>query len=106
MATLNGSTATPKSCPVLAARYRSPTNESFSFEEKLPTLTTTLLEDRVAYLSQLRESTAQLQGIINAELTKRMTEDKLLEEKNAAQDAVDDAREEENYGEEVVEEDN
>lgn len=64
--------------------------------------------DRAKYLSSLRQIAATFQDDINRELTQRMEEDN----KRAAEvsggkgtSKQDEAKEEENYGEEVVEED-
>jgi hypothetical protein len=53
---------------------------------------------RVAHLANLQSSIKTLQAQLNAFLTERMDEDKV------AAGRVDDANEEANYGEEVVEE--
>ena len=62
----------------------------------------------MAYLGALRKATAELQERINAELTQRMEEDKARDATDAAEKGmkngvVDEGKEEENYGEEVVE---
>ena len=60
-------------------------------------------------MGALRKAAAELQGRINAELTQRMEEDKARDatgggEKRLKNGVVlDDGKEEENYGEEVVE---
>ncbi|KAF2639140.1 hypothetical protein P280DRAFT_429509, partial [Massarina eburnea CBS 473.64] len=51
--------------------------------------------DRIAYLSALHSSVKDLQADINAFLTQKMEEDKVAGAK------VDDAKFEQNYGEEV-----
>ena len=58
-------------------------------------------KDRVEYLAKLRSSVTKLQDEVNVFLTKKMDEDKALDGKNKS---LDDKKEEENYGEEVVEE--
>lgn len=77
--------------------------------QKLPAPATTKTTDRTAYLAALRKATAEMQEIINKELTSRMEEDKAREaasngisKLNSAK--VDEAKEEVNYGEEVAEE--
>jgi hypothetical protein len=62
----------------------------------------------VAYLGALRKATAELQERINAELTQRMEEDKTRDitgrsERGVKDGGEDERKEEENYGEEVVE---
>ncbi|KAN0112578.1 Gon7 family protein [Hyaloscypha variabilis] len=101
------STEASQKFQVLSATYQSPTNESFRHTAKLPAPPSTKTTDRTSYLASLRKATAELQEIINKELTSRMEEDKAREA--AASGAtkakvVDEAKEEDNYGEEVVEE--
>jgi hypothetical protein len=83
----------------LTATYTSPTVPSSSpqvFSAALPALSPTpSTPDRVAYLAALQSSLKTLQGNINAFLTQKMAEDK----------ADTDAKDEETYGEEVVDED-
>lgn len=78
---------------VLSASYSSNTSPSFTFTHTLPHA------DHATYLASLRSAAAKLQEDINRELTRRMEEDKAKEGK------IDEVKEEENYGEEVVEED-
>ena len=82
--------------PSLTAAYTSPTSGPQTFTSELPALasppTTT---DRVAYLATLSTSLKTLQADVNAFLTQKMADDK----------AADDAKDEETYGEEVVDED-
>jgi Gon7 family len=54
-------------------------------------------EERTAYIASLRSNVSTLQDQVNAFLTEKMEEDK-----SAAVAAVNDEKEEENYGEEVV----
>ncbi|OCK79657.1 hypothetical protein K432DRAFT_405396 [Lepidopterella palustris CBS 459.81] len=85
--------------PNLAATYTSPSYSSSSpkiFIHPLPTLRTSIASDRTAYLSTLRSSITLLQTSINAFLTQRMEEDN-----TASAKGVDEAKEEENYGEEI-----
>lgn len=77
----------------LSASYSSNTSPSFTFTHSLQPA------DHAAYLASLRSAAAKIQEDINRELTKRMEEDKAREGK------LDEVKEEENYGEEVVEED-
>ncbi|KAL7806242.1 hypothetical protein V8C44DRAFT_360655 [Trichoderma aethiopicum] len=67
----------------LTTSYTSPTNPPFTTSESIPAPPTPL-DDK-----------------INAELTARMEEDKKREEAAGLKHAVDDEKEEENYGEEV-----
>lgn len=91
----------------LTASYRSPSNAPFAITHELqapPSGTTDpTVPDKTRYLNDLRKATASLQEQINKELTQRMEEDKAAEAGNAPR-GVDDAKEEENYGEEVPEE--
>jgi hypothetical protein len=105
--TTNGTT---DSFQLLTASYSSPFNIPFTFTQKLPNPATSAPTDRVAYLSKLRAATAELQKTINEELTQRMEEDKLraadvTTEAGRKSDIVDEGKEEENYGEEVMEDD-
>jgi hypothetical protein len=80
----------------VSATYTAPGAEGKIFEHELPTITPDIsTDDRVAYLAALRQKTTELQAQINAFLTQKMSEDN-------ASAAADDAHEEENYGEEVV----
>ncbi|KAK1639369.1 hypothetical protein BDP81DRAFT_176218 [Colletotrichum phormii] len=94
--------------PVLqfSATYQSPANEPFTFSESLPAPPSSGPGDKSAYLNALRKSINAAQEHINKELTARMEEDKAKEAaiaKNGAaqKSAVDEALEEENYGEEA-----
>ncbi|RKU43945.1 hypothetical protein DL546_002788 [Coniochaeta pulveracea] len=69
----------------LSATYTSPTNAPFSVTKSLTV-----------------PAVAEVQNEVNRELTARMEEDKARDA--SAKAGVDDAKEEENYGEEVVEE--
>ncbi|OAQ99152.1 hypothetical protein LLEC1_02401 [Akanthomyces lecanii] len=60
--------------------------------------------DKTSYLAALRTAVADAQATINKELTARMEEDNKARDASADAAAVDDAKEEENYGEEVQEE--
>ncbi|KAM3536334.1 hypothetical protein MY4038_000492 [Beauveria bassiana] len=81
----------------LTASYTSPTNEAFAITTPLPSSSSS---DKTSRLSALRDAIADAQDTINKELTARMEEDKA---RDASAAAVDDAKEEENYGEEVQE---
>lgn len=92
------------------ATYASPTNAPFviTYELQAPPSGTAnpTVPDKTKYLSGLRAATATMQEQINKELTQRMEEDKAREaSKNGNMSkVVDDAKEEENYGEEAQEE--
>jgi hypothetical protein len=95
---------------ILHAIYSSPQNEAFTHTHQISTPATDKVSDRTAYLSALRKAVIDMQERVNKELTSRMEEDKVREtgaangiEKNGG--VVDEAKEEDNYGEEVVEED-
>lgn len=89
----------------LSATYKSPTNEPFAHAHKIPAPPSSKTIDRTTYLAALRKATAELQESINTDLTARMEEDKAREgATNGAKKGVDEAKEEDNYGEEVVEE--
>ena len=85
----------------LIAEYLSETGEKL-FKHNVGDITSEArTDDRVRYLASLRASVVKMQDEINTFLTRKMDEDK---QAAAAQgQAVDDKREEENYGEEVVE---
>ena len=86
----------------LTAHYTSPGCSAKHFIHSLPELSSNpSIADRTAYLSKLRAEAIELQSSINAFLTQKMGEDNPA----SGKPAVDDAKEEENYGEEVVEED-
>ncbi|TVY54668.1 hypothetical protein LCER1_G003646 [Lachnellula cervina] len=85
----------------LKTTYNSPTNAPFTLTQPLPPHPTP--SNKTAYLSALRKATSQMQEEINKELTMRMEEDKAVASKGKG--GVDEAKEEDNYGEEVPEED-
>lgn len=106
MAALESIEAPQQKFELLTATYQSPTNEPFTHTQKLPAPPTAKTTDRTAYLATLRKATAEMQETINKELTARMEEDKAREAAaNGVSKAkvVDEAKEEDNYGEEVVE---
>ncbi|KIL88895.1 hypothetical protein FAVG1_08145 [Fusarium avenaceum] len=84
--------------PTLTADYASSVSEAFKVSHTLPAISSTAsTSDKSSYLEALRASIADTQATINQELTARMEQDK-------ARDAAAEAKEEENYGEEVQEE--
>ncbi|RDL40269.1 Uncharacterized protein BP5553_00248 [Venustampulla echinocandica] len=93
----------------LTATYKSPTNEAFTLAHEVPALASDKVSEKTAYLSALRKATAVLQEQVNKELTARMEEDKARVggPTNGVSNTVlniDEAEEEDNYGEEVAEE--
>ncbi|KAG4413715.1 hypothetical protein IFR04_013150 [Cadophora malorum] len=110
------STTAHSSSPAVTATYTSPTNPPFTHSTPLPSLQTNTSSNssssataqKTQYLSALRQATSQLQEVINKELTARMEEDNAraaegLYGKGKVK-GVDENKEEENYGEEVVDE--
>ncbi len=102
--------------PILSATYTSPSStKTFThpISAALPSPETpTAVQDKVAYLAELRGSTKQLQEEINVFLTQKMEEDKKATADVAGVEGPqeeggkkkDELMEEENYGEEEVEE--
>jgi hypothetical protein len=88
--------------PSLTATYTSPTSAAPNvFTSELPALSSApSTQDRVVYLAALAACLKNLQGEVNTFLTQKMDEDKALGASKA-----DDAKFEETYGEEVVDED-
>jgi len=84
----------------LAASYNSPSGTK-QFHHAIDNRTT----DKTNYLSQLRASTKNLQDDINDFLTQKMEEDKKTGVEAAAKSKTKEDLEEENYGEEVVDDD-
>lgn len=106
MATTNGasSTAPPTEQLVFSATYQSDVSEPFSFSQTLPAPDTASVQQKTDYLAKLRHAVVDVQEKINKELTARMDEDKARDASGRKIPDVDEAKEEENYGEEVVEE--
>ena len=78
----------------LSADYASP-NGTHTFSASLPAASpSSSTTERVAFLGDLQSTLKALQSDINTFLTQKMADDK-----------ASDAKEEENYGEEVVDED-
>ncbi|KAB5528133.1 hypothetical protein GE09DRAFT_414540 [Coniochaeta sp. 2T2.1] len=102
MAASNGTT--PKE-HTLTATYTSDANEPFSFSQSFAAPDASNVEQRSKYLGDLRAAVVDTQEKINKELTARMEEDKARDATGPKIADVDEAKEEENYGEEVVEED-
>jgi len=96
----------------LSATYASPSNAPFAVQHNLPAPAADNIAERTAFLAGLRKAVLSTQEQVNKELTARMNDDKAHEAGAASSSpskkrkpAVDEAKEEENYGEEVVEED-
>jgi hypothetical protein len=107
MAASDDVTTVVKDPQIFSAAYQSPTNEAFTITHQLPTPPSDKTTDRTAYLAALRKAATELQEQINVELTARMEEDKArgAEANGIAKDkGVDEAKEEDTYGEEVPEE--
>ncbi|KAM5348574.1 hypothetical protein ACJ41O_008398 [Fusarium nematophilum] len=84
--------------PTLSASYSSSLSEPFTVSHSLPAISSSpSTGEKTSFLESLRASIADTQATINKELTARMEQDK-------ARDAAAEAKEEENYGEEVQEE--
>lgn len=95
-----------QSATALSGKYTSPANDAFAIHTPLPSASSAAAStaDKTSYLGALRAAVTDAQATINKELTQRMEEDK-ARDAGGAPAAVDDAKEEENYGEEVQEED-
>ncbi|TKA79483.1 hypothetical protein B0A49_03576 [Cryomyces minteri] len=90
----------PNSATLEAVYTSSASTQTFSHPLPSASSATSSVQEKTAYLSVLRVSAAQLQGEVNTFLTQKMEEDRAAEGKAK----VDDEKEEENYGEEVVDE--
>ena len=86
---------------ILDAKYSSPTNEAFTYSHQITSPASPSTADKSVYLADLRAAVTTLQGQINKDLTSRMEEDKARAGETSGGKAVDDEKEEENYGEEV-----
>lgn len=91
--------------PTLSATYISPNNDHFQHTTQLAAPISLEPKDRTVYLSSLKKACAELQDVVNKELTQRMEEDNARAAATGTKVKIDDKKEEENYGEEVVEED-
>ena len=89
--------------PCLAATYTSPAHSAapHTLSAALPALAPQpATHERIAYLDKLQSALRAVQADVNTFLTQKMQEDKA-----AGDSKGDDAKDEETYGEEVVEED-
>ncbi|TLD06408.1 uncharacterized protein PgNI_08189 [Pyricularia grisea] len=98
----------------VSASYKGPSDDSFVVNREIPIpaassqtpgIETMSLADKTNFLKDLRTSVAAVQDQVNKELTQRMEADKAREAGTAAAATVNEAEEEQNYGEEVVNED-
>lgn len=97
----------------LRALYSSPDAPTRTFHHDLssspvasdPSQKDENVKAKTAYLSELKGLVSTLQDEINAFLTERMEEDKKSAEAQGQKVSDKEAKEEENYGEEVVEDD-
>jgi hypothetical protein len=89
--------------PAIKAEYTSPASSSpHALSQTLPSISASpSTDDRVAYLAEMQKAVKLLQDDVNAFLTQKMEEDKVL----SGNGKVDDAKLEETYGEELVDED-
>lgn len=100
-----------KTTGTISAKYSSPTSGPFSVTETFTAPTPNNLDSKTKYLDSLREALSAVQDQVNKELTARVEEDKT---RDAAQleaskngtvpDDDDEAKAEENYGEEIPDE--
>ncbi|KAI9760015.1 MAG: hypothetical protein M4579_001954 [Chaenotheca gracillima] len=93
----------------LVADYKSPSaSETFTKPISPSTSTPLNTSGKTAHLASIRAAIPKLQDDINAFLTQKMEEDKgpqaARDANGTNKTAIDDAKEEENYGEEIVEE--
>lgn len=105
--------ASSQSTTTLRAVYTSPqpANQSKTFEHQLPSIPVVsdsespeAVNAKSAYLASLRQVVPKLQEEVNVFLTERMEEDKKTAEAQGTKQSEKEAKEEENYGEENVEE--
>jgi len=88
---------------LLTGSYTSPTGTK-EFEYSLPSLPQQFsTEQKTSYLSALRSSVVKLQEEVNTFATAKMEEDKMTAPQVAGK--VDDKKEEKNYGEETIDDD-
>lgn len=90
--------------PAISASYTSPqppTSQTFCHEISAPLDKDGSVPAKKAYLAELRGLVTLVQAEVNVFLTERMEEDK--KRAGGGKDADQDAKEEENYGEENVE---
>ncbi|EEA22548.1 hypothetical protein TMatcc_001398 [Talaromyces marneffei ATCC 18224] len=97
--------------PAVSASYSSPQppHTSFTFRHEIaapfPSEKSDSVAAKKAYLSELRGLVTLVQAEVNVFLTERMEEDKKSAGGATGKDAEQEAKDEENYGEENVEDD-
>ncbi|KFA61774.1 hypothetical protein S40285_04187 [Stachybotrys chlorohalonatus IBT 40285] len=95
--------------PALSVAYTSSSSTPFHISHAVAAPPTSSVPDKVQYLAGLRAAVAATQDAVNKELTARMEEDKARDAASNRAAAktmdVDEALEEQNYGEEVQSED-
>lgn len=105
--------ASSQSTTTLRAVYTSPqpANQTKTFQHELPSIPVVsdpafpeAIKAKSAYLASLRQLVPKLQDEVNVFLTERMEEDKKTAEVQGTKQSEKEAKEEENYGEENVEE--
>ena len=91
----------------LSAAYESGTNKPFKAEAALTVPRSDSVADKTTYLKSLRKAVQNVQEQVNKELTERMEEDKARATAQVGKSkvVVDEAKEEENYGEDAQDED-
>ncbi|KAH8705967.1 hypothetical protein BGW36DRAFT_422491 [Talaromyces proteolyticus] len=92
--------------PIISASYSSPhppTAQVYQHELAAPLRKGQSVAEKKAYLAELRGLVALVQGEVNIFLTERMEEDKKAA--GGTKDVELEAKEEQNYGEENVEDD-
>lgn len=90
--------------PRLTANYSSlSATKTFSSELPVSPKNTKNVEEKTTYLAALRANASNLQGELNAFLTRKMEEDKAAE--GSSRRSAADEREEDFYGEEDPEKD-
>lgn len=89
----------------LRATYSAPDAEPFAYEVPVAPPSSSSPADKAASLAALRSAITQVQADINRQLTANMEADKARDASRTGKPVVDDEKEEENYGEEVVAED-
>jgi hypothetical protein len=86
---------------LLKAEYQGHTDETKELEHPIgPLATNHSVKDKAEYLAKLRASVVKMQDEINTFLTAKMEEDNKNTGSKAA--PAEDTKEEENYGEEIV----
>lgn len=111
-ATTTVTTKPPGTVTAISATYQGPSNDNFVVAREITSLVessqtpaseTISLAAKTNFLKDLRASVAEVQEQVNKELTARMEADKAREAgTSVTANVVNEADEEQNYGEEVV----